>query len=191
MKHGDKEPKHEPHKAPGLLGKILNKTEDGIESFIFLSRWVQAPIYLALIVAALLYALKSIQEVLHLVLHFKGIKESEIMLGVLSLVDISMVANLVNMVVIGGYVTFVSKINFGDHHDRPDWLDKINANSLKIKLAASLASISAIHLLKSFIDISSHTNEELTWQVVIHVVFLGSMLFFAVSDWIQTKAHGH
>ncbi len=176
--------------SPNLFIRLLQKTENGIESFIFLSRWVQAPIYLALIVAALLYAIKSIQEVIHLVTHFGSISEAGIMLGVLSLVDISMVANLVNMVVIGGYVTFVSKIDFGDHRDQPDWLEKINANSLKIKLAASLASISAIHLLKSFIDIASHTREQLEWQVIIHLVFLGSMLFFALSDWIQTKAHG-
>ena len=95
------------------------------------------------------------QELLHLLDGFSAATESTIMVGILSLVDISMVANLVNMVVVGGYVTFVSRIDFGDNGDRPDWLDHINANTLKVKLAGSLASISAIHLLKSFIAITA------------------------------------
>ena len=115
------------------------------------------------------------------------------MVGLLSLVDISMVANLVNMVVVGGYVTFVSNIDFNDNKDRPDWLDHINGNSLKTKLAGSLASISAIHLLKSFINITGAANITMTdnqarvilWQSVIHGVFLISMILFAWSERIQ------
>ena len=127
---------------------VARKLEHGLEYFIFASRWVQAPIYVALILAAVAYAWKSVQELLHLLQGLSAATESTIMLGILSLVDISMVANLVNMVVVGGYVTFVSRIDFGDNGDRPDWLDHINANTLKVKLAGSLASISAIHLLK-------------------------------------------
>jgi uncharacterized protein (TIGR00645 family) len=115
------------------------------------------------------------------------------MVGLLSLVDISMVANLVNMVVVGGYVTFVSNIDFKDNKDRPDWLDHINANTLKTKLAGSLASISAIHLLKSFINITGSATVTLSenavrivlWQSVIHGVFLASMILFAWSERIQ------
>jgi len=117
------------------------------------------------------------------------------MLGILSLVDISMVANLVNMVVVGGYVTFVSRIDFGASGDRPDWLDHINANTLKVKLAGSLASISAIHLLKSFIDITATTTGGATftagqekvimWQSIIHGVFLASMILFAWGEKMQ------
>jgi uncharacterized protein (TIGR00645 family) len=116
------------------------------------------------------------------------------MLGILSLVDISMVANLVNMVVVGGYVTFVSRIDFGDNGDRPDWLDHINANTLKVKLAGSLASISAIHLLKSFIDITAAAGDNpltpahekvILWQAIIHGVFLASMILFAWGEKMQ------
>ncbi|MFM9000928.1 MAG: TIGR00645 family protein [Opitutia bacterium] len=187
-------PKESP--APGLA----KKAESALESFIFASRWVQAPIYVALILAAVAYAWKSVQELIHLMHDFNGVPESTIMLGILSLVDISMVANLVNMVVVGGYVTFVSRIDFEDNTDRPDWLDHINANTLKVKLAGSLASISAIHLLKSFIAITELTNGQspmsanqekvIFWQAVIHGVFLASMILFAYSERMQ-RHEGH
>jgi uncharacterized protein (TIGR00645 family) len=173
---------------------IAQKLEHGLEYFIFASRWVQAPIYVALIFAAIAYAWKSVQELLHLLHDFATATESSIMLGILSLVDISMVANLVNMVVVGGYVTFVSRIDFGDNGDRPDWLDHINANTLKVKLAGSLASISAIHLLKSFIDITAAAGDKpltpahekvIMWQAIIHGVFLASMILFAWGEKMQ------
>jgi uncharacterized protein (TIGR00645 family) len=174
---------------------FFKKLEHGLEYFIFASRWVQAPIYVALIFAAIAYAWKSVQELVHLLAGFATATESSIMLGILSLVDISMVANLVNMVVVGGYVTFVSRIDFGENGDRPDWLDHINANTLKVKLAGSLASISAIHLLKSFIDITSGAaaGEAMTagdekvilWQAIIHGVFLASMILFAWGEKMQ------
>jgi len=174
---------------------FAKKFENTLEYFIFASRWVQAPIYVALIFAALAYAWKSVQELLHLLDGFAAATESSIMVGILSLVDISMVANLVNMVVVGGYVTFVSRIDFGDNGDRPDWLDHINANTLKVKLAGSLASISAIHLLKSFIAItdsvgsgvamSANQEKVILWQAIIHGVFLASMILFAWSERMQ------
>jgi uncharacterized protein (TIGR00645 family) len=180
---------------------ILKKLEHGLEYFIFASRWVQAPIYVALIFAAFAYAWKSVQELLHLLQDFPAATESKIMLGILSLVDISMVANLVNMVVVGGYVTFVSRIDFGENGDRPDWLDHINANTLKVKLAGSLASISAIHLLKSFIDITSAAaagelmtasdEKVILWQAIIHGVFLASMILFAWGEKMQRHPSDH
>ncbi len=180
---------------------IAQKLEHGLEYFIFASRWVQAPIYVALIFAAIAYAWKSVQELIHLLAGFATATESSIMLGILSLVDISMVANLVNMVVVGGYVTFVSRIDFGENGDRPDWLDHINANTLKVKLAGSLASISAIHLLKSFIDITSAAaaGEPMTagdekvilWQAIIHAVFLLSMILFAWGERMQRHPSDH
>ena len=174
---------------------LAKKFENTLEYFIFASRWVQAPIYVALIFAAIAYAWKSVQELLHLLDGFSAATESTIMVGILSLVDISMVANLVNMVVVGGYVTFVSRIDFGDNGDRPDWLDHINANTLKVKLAGSLASISAIHLLKSFIAItdfvgtgasmSANHEKVILWQAIIHGVFLASMILFAWGEKMQ------
>ena len=177
---------------------LAKKFENTLEYFIFASRWVQAPIYVALIFAAI--AWKSVQELLHLLDGFSAATESTIMVGILSLVDISMVANLVNMVVVGGYVTFVSRIDFGDNGDRPDWLDHINANTLKVKLAGSLASISAIHLLKSFIAItdfvgsgaarSANHEKVILWQAIIHGVFLASMILFAWGEKMQ-RVEGH
>jgi uncharacterized protein (TIGR00645 family) len=179
---------------------LAKKFENTLEYFIFASRWVQAPIYVALIFAAIAYAWKSVQELLHLLDGFSAATESSIMVGILSLVDISMVANLVNMVVVGGYVTFVSRIDFGDNGDRPDWLDHINANTLKVKLAGSLASISAIHLLKSFIAItdfvgtgaamSANHEKVILWQAIIHGVFLASMILFAWGEKMQ-RVEGH
>jgi len=179
---------------------LAKKVENTLEYFIFASRWVQAPIYVALIFAAIAYAWKSVQELLHLLDGFSAATESTIMVGILSLVDISMVANLVNMVVVGGYVTFVSRIDFGDNGDRPDWLDHINANTLKVKLAGSLASISAIHLLKSFIAItdfvgtgaamSANHEKVILWQAIIHGVFLASMILFAWGEKMQ-RVDGH
>ncbi|NBV48487.1 MAG: TIGR00645 family protein [Verrucomicrobia bacterium] len=179
---------------------FAKKCENTLEYFIFASRWVQSPIYVALIFAAIAYAWKSVQELLHLLDGFSAATESAIMVGILSLVDISMVANLVNMVVVGGYVTFVSRIDFGDNGDRPDWLDHINANTLKVKLAGSLASISAIHLLKSFIAItetvvegtmiSANAEKAVLWQAIIHGVFLVSMILFAWGEKIQ-RSEGH
>ena len=179
---------------------FAKKCENALEYFIFASRWVQSPIYVALIFAAVAYAWKSVQELLHLLDGFSAATESTIMVGILSLVDISMVANLVNMVVVGGYVTFVSRIDFGDNGDRPDWLDHINANTLKVKLAGSLASISAIHLLKSFIAItdlvgtgaamSPNHEKVILWQAIIHGVFLASMILFAWGEKMQ-RTEGH
>jgi uncharacterized protein (TIGR00645 family) len=179
---------------PPVDKPLAERFEHGLEYFIFASRWVQAPIYVALIFAAIAYAWKSVQELIHLLSGLSAATESSIMLGILSLVDISMVANLVNMVVVGGYVTFVSRIDFGDNGDRPDWLDHINANTLKVKLAGSLASISAIHLLKSFIDITSAGADKpmsaahekvILWQAIIHGVFLLSMILFAWGEKMQ------
>ena len=179
---------------------LAKKCENILEYFIFASRWVQAPIYGALIFAAIAYAWKSVQELLHLLDGFSAATESTIMVGILSLVDISMVANLVNMVVVGGYVTFVSRIDFGDSGDRPDWLDHINANTLKVKLSGSLASISAIHLLKSFIAITdlvgtgaamtANHEKVILWQAIIHGVFLASMILFAWGEKMQ-RVEGH
>ena len=172
--------------------RILSRLEALFEAIIFSSRWIQAPIYAALIVAAGAYAWKSIEELVHILAEFRSLNEVKIMLGLLSLVDISMVANLVNMVVVGGYVTFVSNIDFADNKDRPDWLDHINANTLKTKLAGSLASISAIHLLKSFINLTDGAKvladndvRIVLWQSIIHGVFLASMMLFAWSERIQ------
>jgi len=104
------------------------------------------------------------------------------MLGILTLVDIAMVLNLLVMVIIGGYATFVSRLHLDQHEDRPDWLEKINAGTLKVKLAGALVGISGIHLLKSFVDISKKDYEQVKWQIIIHIVFLLSTLALAYTE---------
>jgi uncharacterized protein (TIGR00645 family) len=116
--------------------------------------------------------------------------EEDLMLGVLGLVDMSMVANLVYMVVVGGYTLFISRIDIADHPDRPEWLESTNANTLKIKLASSLVGVSGIHLLKTFIELS-HPSEHhevmpdyVMWQVLIHLTFLASSIALAFTEWL-------
>ncbi|MFZ4404003.1 MAG: TIGR00645 family protein [Pseudobdellovibrionaceae bacterium] len=166
----------------------MKKIESIFEGFIFSSRWVQAPIYGGLIIGAMLYTYKFLIELIHLCANVGPMKEEVLMLGILTLVDISMVLNLLIMVIIGGYATFVSRMNL-DHEDRPDWLEKIDAGTLKVKLAGALVGISGIHLLKSFININNKDFEQVKWQIVIHVVFLFSTLMLAYTEKILHSSH--
>ncbi len=167
----------------------MKKLENIFEEIIFSSRWIQAPIYGGLIIGAVLYAYKFLVELIHLCMTVGAIKEEVLMLGILTLVDISMVLNLLVMVIIGGYATFVSRIHLDAHEDRPDWLEKIDAGTLKVKLAGALVGISGIHLLKSFIDISKKDFEQVKWQIVIHVVFLFSTLILAYTEKVLHASH--
>ncbi|MGE3261946.1 MAG: TIGR00645 family protein [Bacteriovoracia bacterium] len=160
----------------------MKKLEHLFEAIIFSSRWVQAPIYGGLIVGSVLYAYKFLVELIHLCATIGTIKEEVLMLGILTLVDISMVLNLLVMVIIGGYATFVSKMHLDKHEDRPDWLEKIDAGTLKVKLAGALVGISGIHLLKSFINISNKDPALVKWEIIIHVVFLFSTLMLAFTE---------
>lgn len=165
--------------------KILEKT-------IFASRWLQAPLYVGLIVAQGIYVYQFFAELWHL-LHFAFAHPSEvkdpsthIMLGVLGLIDVVMIANLLIMVIIGGYETFVSRLHLDDEEDQPEWLSHVNAGMLKVKLATALISISSIHLLKTFIEIRSPdvslNPEAVKWQVIIHIIFVLSAVFLAWTD---------
>lgn len=164
-------------------------------SLIFLSRWLQVPLYLGLIVAQAVYVWQFMLELWHIfhdVFLGQGMDESEIMLAVLGLVDVVMIANLLIMVIIGGYETFVSRINLDDHPDQPEWLSHVNANVLKTKLAMSIIGISSIHLLKSFIEaqhiLARETGfDELLWQTVIHLAFIVSAMALAWIDKVSTK----
>ncbi len=169
----------------------MKRFEHFFEAFIFSSRWIQAPIYGGLIVGAVLYAYKFLMELIHLCVTIGTINEEVLMLGILTLVDISMVLNLLVMVIIGGYATFVSRMHLEEHEDRPDWLEKIDAGTLKVKLAGALVGISGIHLLKSFININNKDVEQMKWQIVIHVVFLFSTLMLAFTEKVLHSSHHH
>lgn len=165
----------------------MKKAERAVEQIIFASRWFQAPMYLGLIVAGVIYAWKFLLELVHIVMEVQTLTEEHLMLGVLTLVDITMVANLLVMVIIGGYATFVSRLDIDDHADRPDWLQKVDAGSIKVKMAGSLVGVSGIHLLKSFINIDNRPIESTKWQIVIHIVFLLSTLALALTEWVMNK----
>ena len=173
----------------------IRKTSLSIMSqMIFWSRWLQAPLYLGLIVAQGVYVYHFMVELIHLVFIASKITESEIMLIVLGLIDVVMIANLLIMVIIGGYETFVSRLNLKEHPDQPEWLSHVNAATMKIKLSMALIGISSIHLLKTFINAENMTEATIKWQVIIHVVFIMSAIAMAYTDRIMTKtlmdAHG-
>jgi len=182
-----------------------------MSQMIFWSRWLQAPLYLGLIVAQGVYVYHFMIELSHLVGKASKIGEAEIMLIVLGLIDVVMIANLLIMVIIGGYETFVSRLNLKEHPDQPEWLSHVNAATMKIKLSMALIGISSIHLLKTFIEVKNveipgNTSAalaeqlvaagqvEVMWQVIIHMTFIFSAIAMAYTDRIMTNtlldAHG-
>ena len=165
----------------------VSSSSKSLGNLIFLSRWLQAPLYFGLIVAQGVYVFRFFVELWHLVSHATHLKEVDIMLAVLTLIDVVMIANLLIMVIVGGFETFVSRLNLEGHPDQPEWLSHVNAGILKVKLATALIGISSIHLLKSFIGVHSLTDKELLWQVVIHLTFVLSAFMLAWTDRISTK----
>ncbi|MDE3051714.1 MAG: TIGR00645 family protein [Nitrospirota bacterium] len=165
----------------------LTWAEDGFEKIVFASRWIQAPLYGGLIVAELLYAYKFMVELWHMTHDIGEMSETVFMLGVLSLVDITMVANLLTMVVIGGYVTFVSKLDLEGNPDKPEWLSHVDPGTIKVKLATSLIGVSSVHLLKVFVNISNTPPEQIKWRILIHLTFLGTAFLLAWTDNLMRK----
>jgi uncharacterized protein (TIGR00645 family) len=169
----------------------IKAAENLVEEFIFASRWLQAPVYLGLILGAGCYVYKFFMELWHLLTTVNEVSEVTVMLGMLGLIDISMVMNLLIIVIIGGYTIFTSRIDFGDQEDKPQWLDNMDSGILKIKLASSLASISGVHLLKTFIDIHEDFDANTGFtsvyiEIVIHIVFIVSALLLA---WVERILH--
>ncbi|MGV8804853.1 MAG: TIGR00645 family protein [Polaromonas sp.] len=190
------------HENPplGLLPKL-----------IFASRWLQLPLYLGLIVAQAVYVVHFVVELTHLVeaafgnqtalqalvssIGYKSdaavttLNETVIMLVVLALIDVVMISNLLIMVIIGGYETFVSRLNLEGHRDQPEWLSHVNASVLKVKLAMSIIGISSIHLLKTFINAGNYTDRVLIAQTAIHIAFLLSAMAIAYTDKLMSSDH--
>lgn len=159
-----------------------------LPNLIFMSRWLQLPLYLGLIVAQGVYVYHFMVELTHLIeAAFSGkLTEPGIMLIVLGLIDVVMIANLLIMVIVGGYETFVSRMELEGHPDQPEWLSHVNAGVLKVKLATAIIGISSIHLLKTFIEASTLTDRQLLWQTVIHMAFVASAIAIALIDRIMT-----
>ena len=163
----------------------VNRGLRPIPALIFASRWLQLPLYLGLIVAQVVYVLQFWQELVHLieiVWTEARIDETAIMLIVLGLIDVVMIANLLIMVIVGGYETFVSRLYLEGHPDQPEWLSHVNASVLKVKLATAIIGISSIHLLKTFINADELSTHLIMWQVIIHLTFLVSALAIAATD---------
>ena len=160
-----------------------------IARIIFASRWIQLPIYLGLIVVQMIYAWKFLKALWHLIVNLGVMDENTIMLAVLNLIDVVMIANLLLMVIVGGYETFVSRLNTDNHPDQPEWLDHVNASVLKVKLSMAIISISSIHLLQTFINAGAIPAEKIQWQILLHLTFLLSALAMAYTDKIINSKH--
>ena len=164
-----------------------------LPSLIFGSRWLQLPLYIGLIVAQGVYVVLFVKELWHLVLHAISFTEQQIMLVVLGLIDVVMISNLLVMVIVGGYETFVSRLELEGHPDQPEWLSHVNASVLKIKLAMAIIGISSIHLLRTFIEAgnigtprATFTETGIMWQTLIHLTFIVSAIGIAYVDRLGT-----
>jgi uncharacterized protein (TIGR00645 family) len=165
----------------------MRRIEKGLESAIFNSRWLLAPFYIGLVFSIILLLVKFIQELAHLAPHILDASESAAILSILTLVDMALVSNLLLIIIFSGYENFVSKIDAGDHEDRPEWMGKIDFSATKLKLIASIVAISAIELLKAFINLDDVLAKgtgwhRLAWMVGIHMTLVVSGVMFAVMD---------
>jgi len=171
------------------------KIEHLIEVVIFRSRWLLAPFFLGLIASIVLLLVKFVQELAHLSTHVLSASESDIIIGILTLVDMSLVGSLLLMIIFSGYEIFVSKIDVAQHADRPEWMGKVDFGGLKLKVIGAIVAISAIDLLKTFVEIPEEPTEGNTdmylWKVTFHMAFVLSGVLFAWMDRIasETKAH--
>ncbi len=160
-----------------------------LERFLFASRWLLAPFYVCLVFSLLFLLLQCGQEMLHFATILREAKETDVILAVLSLVDLTLTGSLIVIVIFSGYENFVSKIDVGDHPDWPEWMAKIDFSGLKLKLLSSIVAISGIQLLKSFMDIHNVTDRELAWYVGIHMTFVVSGLLLAWTDRLSAEKH--
>lgn len=199
-------PKHTPAHTDASKMQFL-------PNMIFASRWLQMPLYLGLILAQGVYVWHFFIELYHLIFAAFGsqpdvvalvnsigyksdvpvttLNETIIMLVVLALIDVVMISNLLIMVIVGGYETFVSRMNLQDHPDQPEWLSHVNASVLKVKLATAIIGISSIHLLKTFINAANYTEQVLMYQTIIHIVFLMSAMAIAYTDKLMSGSGKH
>jgi uncharacterized protein (TIGR00645 family) len=164
------------------------KTLRPLPWLLFSSRWLQLPLYVGLIVAQIVYVIQFMAELKHLIVEVAQFNATTIMLTVLGLIDVVMISNLLIMVIIGGYETFVSRLELEGHPDEPEWLSHVNANVLKVKLATAIIGISSIHLLKTFINAQNLDEKTMFWQVAIHITFLLSAVAIAAIDRIMLPA---
>ncbi len=168
-----------------------NPLEKALEWLLFQSRWVLAPIYLGLVFALVMLLVAFVGEIVEAVPHIIGMRTEEVLLTVLSLIDLSLGLNLVLIVIFSGYENFVSKIDTGNSEDRPDWMGTLDFSGMKMKLIGSIVAISAVSLLRGFMSLTDPDqpiNEtHLRWMVILHLTFLASGVLFALMDWIASQ----
>ena len=170
-----------------MFDRSRQMIESALEKTLFASRWLLAPFYLGLAVGVGILLIKFMQELFHLALIAISGSESDVILGVLTLVDLALTGSLLLIVILSGYENFVSKIDHSGHEDWPEWMGTIDFTALKIKLLGSIVAISAIQLLKQFMAVKTASDRELMWYVIIHVVFVVSSVLLALSDRIVRR----
>lgn len=165
--------------------------ENLIEKVMFASRWIMAPFYFGLILCLALLLYHFCVEIIHFAAIFTQASEAQVILFVLTLIDLSLAGNLLVIVIFSGYENFVSKIDVGDHPDKPSWMGHVDFSNLKLKLISSIVAISGIHLLKIFMGLANYTSEQLTFYIIIHLTFIVSGLLLAIMDWFMGKTKHH
>ena len=170
---------------------MYQKIEFFIEKVIFNSRWLMAPFFLGLIVAIISLLIKFVLKLFYLMTHIMIYETHDVIVAVLSLVDMSLIGCLLLMIIFSGYEIFVSKIDVSDHQDKPEWMGKVNFGGLKLKVISAIVAISAIELLKSFVsyDTSATASASIMWKVIVHMTFVISGVFFALTEYISSKSH--
>ena len=167
----------------------MQRLESFLERFIFGSRWLLAPFYLGLVAAIALLLVKFVKEFAQLLPTVVSGSGGDVMVGVLTLVDVALVANLLLIIIFAGYENFVSKIDTRNHEDRPEWMGHVSFSDLKIKVIGSIVAISGIELLKAFVNVEAYTTEQLAWKVGLHMAFVVSGVLFALMDRLSSKNH--
>ena len=170
---------------------FLKTAEHRLESVLFASRWLLAPFYLGLALSLIVLLIKFVAELGHIAAHAFTATESEVILGVLALVDLALTGSLIIIVIFSGYENFVSRIDHGAHKDWPEWMGKIDFSGLKLKLLSSIVAISGIQLLKQFMAINKVSDRDIMWLVIVHVVFVVSAVLLALSDRLTVHAETH
>jgi uncharacterized protein (TIGR00645 family) len=168
----------------------MNKLEFGLETWVFRSRWLLAPFFIGLLLAIVALLLKFLKSLGSLALEMFTLSGDEMIIEILTLVDSALIAALLLIIGFSGYENFVSKISTGDHEDRPAWMGKVGFSDLKIKLMGAIVAISAVELLKAFINVGQFTREHLAWKVGIHITFVVSGVLFAITDRITESKGG-
>lgn len=166
----------------------LHRLEVPIEKALFASRWLMAPFYIGLVVTLVLLLYKFVMELVHFIAIVPAVKDTDVILMALTLIDLSLAGNLLLIVIFSGYENFISKLDIADHVDRPDWMGTVDFSALKLKLIASIVAISGIHLLKAFMNVGKTDDRELMWMVIIHVVFVVSGVMLAWMDKISGES---